>query len=187
MKKCTKCNKNKASSNRWCVQCNWAARKAGGVNSKDFWEVRERWQPQRRGCRPGELTECVDCLEIKAYEEFGKKGCICKRCQVQRLRCRTYNISREELEALNTGVCGICGTTESGYYDFHIDHDHETGEIRGLLCNTCNLGLGHFKDNPALLEAAVQYLKEAQDGSNDKTSSNKPDATGRRGSDRKRS
>lgn len=45
-----------------------------------------------------------------------------------------------------------------------LDHDHITGKIRGLLCRTCNLGLGHFFDSVELLENAVKYLKENQNG-----------------------
>lgn len=41
-----------------------------------------------------------------------------------------------------------------------IDHDHKTGRTRGILCSKCNLGIGHFEDDPGLLESAVQYLKE---------------------------
>ena len=64
------------------------------------------------------------------------------------------------------GRCAICGGTgervhkgvKSGLY---IDHDHDTGKIRGLLCHDCNSGLGHFRDNPALLLKALRYLKNA--------------------------
>ena len=41
-----------------------------------------------------------------------------------------------------------------------VDHDHNTGQIRGLLCNGCNKGLGLFKDSPQLLESAINYLKK---------------------------
>lgn len=56
--------------------------------------------------------------------------------------------------------CGICKTTEptkSGK-GFHLDHDHETGKVREFLCHNCNVGLGHFKDDPDLLIEATMYL-----------------------------
>lgn len=53
--------------------------------------------------------------------------------------------------------CAICLKTITGR-DIHRDHDHDTGEWRGLLCNNCNRGLGHFQDNPDLLASAAFYL-----------------------------
>jgi hypothetical protein len=61
------------------------------------------------------------------------------------------------------GKCAICrgkyppGRRESMY----IDHDHQTGKFRGLLCNNCNGGLGRFHDDPELLAAAIAYLRGA--------------------------
>lgn len=54
--------------------------------------------------------------------------------------------------------CGICN---SSFDDVRacVDHSHETGDIRGLLCDKCNKGLGMFNDNPELLHKAIQYLK----------------------------
>ena len=57
------------------------------------------------------------------------------------------------------GCCAICGTTEPGGRGWHVDHDHATGKNRGLLCTNCNVGIGHFKDTPALLELAASYLR----------------------------
>jgi hypothetical protein len=55
------------------------------------------------------------------------------------------------------GVCAIC-KLPPGEKQLAVDHDHETGEIRGLLCNDCNLGLGFFRDDPDLLRHAGAYL-----------------------------
>lgn len=65
------------------------------------------------------------------------------------------------------GVCALCGTTDAGPPNgkyvtdtvFHVDHDHETGQIRALLCKACNMGLGCFQDQPELLEQAAAYLR----------------------------
>ena len=56
--------------------------------------------------------------------------------------------------------CGICKTTEVGGSGkgFHLDHDHETEKVREFLCHHCNVGLGHFRDNPDLLIEAALYV-----------------------------
>lgn len=58
------------------------------------------------------------------------------------------------------GKCAICGGHEESVL-LSVDHNHETGEVRGLLCRPCNSALGFFKDDPALVESALAYLKEA--------------------------
>jgi hypothetical protein len=70
-------------------------------------------------------------------------------------------ISDEDLLQLKSEVkeCVICGDTGP----LVVDHDHKTGAIRGLLCNHCNRGLGHFRDNPELLEFARMYLLASSD------------------------
>jgi hypothetical protein len=75
----------------------------------------------------------------------------------RRLR-RRYGISLEVYEEILSrqgGVCAICGVDGS----LQVDHDHELGDVRGLLCRDCNIGLGHFLDRPELLRAAITYLK----------------------------
>lgn len=60
--------------------------------------------------------------------------------------------------AAQGGVCAICGETNASGRDLSVDHDHETGEIRQLLCSNCNTGIGLLKDNPELLIKASAYL-----------------------------
>ena len=63
---------------------------------------------------------------------------------------------REKLLARQGGACGICGNAGDGLV---LDHSHETGAIRGLLCGRCNVGLPWFKDDPTLLRRAASYLE----------------------------
>jgi hypothetical protein len=59
------------------------------------------------------------------------------------------------------GACEICGSpTSQAKHDWTIDHCHKTMKIRGVLCHHCNLLLGHAKDDPRILLAAVEYLYE---------------------------
>lgn len=53
------------------------------------------------------------------------------------------------------GVCLICGRAAL----MQVDHCHDTGKVRGLLCSPCNRGLGSFKDSLALVQAAADYLR----------------------------
>ena len=57
-------------------------------------------------------------------------------------------------------TCAICGSEDPQHakYDFVVDHDHETGHPRGLLCHPCNVGVGMFRDNTTNLSNAIQYL-----------------------------
>lgn len=79
-----------------------------------------------------------------------------------------FSLSSDEYEALSHSqgnVCAICGQPETkinqgSIAQLGVDHDHETGRIRGLLCQNCNLGLGHFKDSIQSLSNAIDYLME---------------------------
>jgi len=64
--------------------------------------------------------------------------------------------------AAQEGRCATCGTDKPGgrWKTLHIDHDHTTGEMRGLLCNDCNMAIGMAKDSPERLEAMAAYLRE---------------------------
>lgn len=66
-----------------------------------------------------------------------------------------------DLYKKQNGRCAICPRElpEGFSKHIHIDHNHETGVVRGLLCGTCNLMLGHAKDDIETLLKAVEYLK----------------------------
>lgn len=81
-------------------------------------------------------------------------------------RQRAYGISLEQFNAMLAAQdhkCAICRTdTWKGKGNKpHVDHDHVTGKIRGVLCGGCNNGLGNFGDDPARLRAAAAYLEAA--------------------------
>jgi len=123
---------------------------------------------------------CPDCGETKKLDDFprnrgdtGGRGRYCKPCHNARgkeSKTRLYGGSREyhlrrrygiggaefdELLAAQGGRCAICGAGDPE----HVDHDHRTGWVRGILCFNCNGGLGQFRDDPAFLASAIAYLK----------------------------
>lgn len=77
---------------------------------------------------------------------------------------RNYGMEPAGYEALlhkQNYECAVCGSQHSGRHDnenLPVDHDHETGAVRGLLCNKCNTGIGLLADNPDRLLKAADYL-----------------------------
>ncbi len=75
-----------------------------------------------------------------------------------------YGMTVEEYQTIydaQKGCCGSCGKPESEHINrLHVDHDHATGQVRGLLCTKCNPGIGYFDDSIEKLEMAIAYLKK---------------------------
>lgn len=132
---------------------------------------------------------CSACRAVKALSAFtprpdrnGSPRAKCRECEAARKRSRymadekmryvhrvasrkyRHRVSLEKFNALfaaQKGCCGICQRHQSeSPKTFAVDHDHATGEIRGLLCNECNLFLGLAHDDPAVLAAAISYLAQ---------------------------
>ena len=101
-------------------------------------------------CKP------CNCAKSKEWSRANKA-----RAKATRL-LRQFGITPEQYDQMladQDGKCAICsGAEPGGHGQWHVDHDHETGVVRGLLCHHCNVGLGHFKDNPDLLLMAGIYL-----------------------------
>lgn len=107
----------------------------------------------------------------KVYREANKEKIAAKRREYYQAnkayhlglsRRRYYGITVEETEALlaeQGGKCPICGTSEPKGRGWHVDHCHETGAVRGILCGRCNMGLGCFSDDAERLALAVEYLR----------------------------
>ena len=74
-----------------------------------------------------------------------------------------YKLTDEEFQAwlLDQNFnCAVCGKTFSNSFEICADHDHETGRVRGLLCRSCNGGIGLLRDDPRILEQAIVYLRK---------------------------
>ena len=98
-------------------------------------------------------SKCKSCDEHRKYKRFIKK---------------TYDITYEDYEELleqQNYHCAICESkiSSSRTSRLFIDHNHNTGKVRGLLCSACNHGLGLFKDSPKLLKKAISYLTSSEE------------------------
>lgn len=83
-----------------------------------------------------------------------------KQSQLRQRRKREYNLSDENFANMlekQQHQCAICHVEID--WSCHVDHNHTTGVVRGLLCGTCNTGLGMFKDNIEILREAIKYLE----------------------------
>ena len=81
----------------------------------------------------------------------------------------TFKQYNEMLEKQNN-VCAICGNPETSVIRgkvirLAVDHDHDTGRVRGLLCSNCNIGIGNFKHDDNLLQKAIEYVRMTSDSS----------------------
>jgi hypothetical protein len=123
---------------------------------------------------------CPDCEQVKLLEAFpttprsaSGRHSYCKPCHNERGRrslekvggsrayhlVRRYGITAQEFDLMleaQGGLCAICRAAPAA----HVDHDHATNAVRDLLCFNCNGGLGQFRDDPAVLLAAVAYLEK---------------------------
>jgi hypothetical protein len=131
-----------------------------------------------------ELKKCTKCFTVKPLSEYYKhhrqttgyrpdcKSCTNKRSKewsTKNAESRRFSVLKSatgvdkdsylRLLRLQDNRCPICNKDRREVpKNFAVDHDHLTGKVRGLLCNTCNLGLGYFYDNPDLLNKAISYL-----------------------------
>lgn len=111
------------------------------------------------------VKECSLCRKEVPFALFsnnqGYLSSRCNPCQGVYLRAQKFGLMPEDYLAMLTsqgGRCAICKGLPPGKRGFAVDHDHQTGRIRALLCVRCNTGLGHFMDNADLLRAGAAYL-----------------------------
>lgn len=116
--------------------------------------------------------KCLECNKILPLNKFGKctrnkkrgthygRNQRCKSCARNKCRAFRYGISIEDIEKLlKINKCQICNKKLKNSQKC-VDHNHATGEIRGILCVQCNAGLGNFYDNENNLLNAIKYLNK---------------------------
>jgi hypothetical protein len=147
---CLACNRER--SNRWYRE----DRRRQGKQVRDH-----SWVPEG-------FRWCPDCKQAVAREDYTRNsrtasglGSRCKACHnagsSEGYWKRTYGLTRADVALLRAAQgdrCAICGDSDPQ----HLDHDHETGGTRQLLCQRCNHGLGLFRDSPQFLHAAAYYI-----------------------------
>src|SRR5512144_407165 len=129
----------------------------------------EKEKPSRQFERIGSFTfycsSCLDQLDGTVKMEERQKEPLdpdTRRKRYEAWIFQEYRLTHEKFSALllkQEGRCGICREPLKLDRDTHVDHDHETGEVRGLLCSSCNCGLGFFRDDQQVLLKATEYLK----------------------------
>lgn len=117
-------------------------------------EQSARWYRQNT-----ERAKAVRKAWAKAHPErlrlYGQR----KRARRSGMRLRV--VEYQTMLAKQGGGCAICGGKNNNRRRMPVDHDHQTGVVRGILCDNCNLGLGKFRDDSRLLRAAETYLRAA--------------------------
>ena len=109
----------------------------------------------------GHRSRCKACMSSYSKER-NKDPEVKARARTNSYKTKygiTINKYDEMLKQQN-GVCKLCGSAESkrGDHRLMVDHDHVTGEVRGLLCNPCNAAIGLLGDNISTLQNAINYL-----------------------------
>jgi hypothetical protein len=161
-----------ASSRRW-----YTSNKALALAQKATWRAANRGLLRAkaaayRAAHP-ERVKASKTAYIAANRErvrIGKNGYRArhpervKQLERSSLLCRLYGITPEGIAVLREAQCGrcaICSEPLTKGHGCHVDHDHVTGKVRGLLCGKCNTGIGMLHDSPALVAAAFGYLSKA--------------------------
>lgn len=133
---------------------------------------------------PVETKTCTKCGEEKPTDDFYRRRRACKSCVREHQRqfrdarpgynhannlLRRYGISVDEYKTLlanHNFACAICKVEipdaigYKGKRSGVVDHNHETGDVRGILCSKCNLVLGHARESTQILYQAIVYLSE---------------------------
>lgn len=129
--------------------------KCGGTNWRLLSKVYPGTNIRQRRCRT------CSTQANKAWIKRSQAGKASKRKNARLSKLRKYGLTQADFDKMlldQQSACRICGDTLEVGSNIHIDHCHSTNIVRGLLCSSCNLGLGSFKDNPLRLQRGAQYL-----------------------------
>lgn len=117
-------------------------------------------------------TKCQDCAKKAWKKAKAEQRALKRKANPERHSrldfksdlMKNYGITIEQYEEMHkaqSGQCDCCGKHESEFKrGLHIDHDHVTGQVRGLLCTKCNPGIGYFDESVTKLEMAIAYLNK---------------------------
>lgn len=139
---------------------------------------RERYQQNREKVAARQRAYYQKHKEERAqyareYRERHRKDGIPSQVDANRRRVKHRMDLIARFLAEQGGMCAICGSTDPGSRGWQLDHDHECCPTRrnsdkrcgncdrGALCHACNIGLGHFKDDPDTMRAAIAYLAKS--------------------------
>lgn len=176
--------RHRESNQRWVDSLPGKTRLAEGFKVCPKCEIEKPFTdyPKNKRTKHGIGSRCSACTiaEVQAYRDTPAGGAAhreaSKKWRKENLERhkdnnakRSYGLEHgtyDTMLAAQDGKCAICKTTEPGtrLVRFHIDHCHTSNVVRGLLCEHCNRGLGHFKDDPALMRRAADYLSSAEAG-----------------------
>jgi hypothetical protein len=117
---------------------------------------RTKFYVNKKGYKASSI--CRECHKKKCLERWHSQTMIEKHAtRVKKL----YGIEPEQYKQMHVdqdGKCAICGVEPKTKRGLHIDHCHDTGVIRGLLCGGCNTGIGLLQENPEIMTKAIEYL-----------------------------
>jgi len=127
------------------------------------------WNIGTGGCKKGHSPDLYVCMPSGVFvclackRENGKKYREKNRKQIrEKGRAARYNVELSYIMALyedQNKCCAICKTPIE-FETSRIDHDHNTGKVRGILCVSCNTGIGLLKDSPEVLVSAAEYIRK---------------------------
>lgn len=186
MKTCTSCGIPKNAEEAFYLHKRRGVSRRG-CYCKQCERSRGKLRREKLLARPRDVLQekrCSVCKQVKKSESFHRKrysesglNSRCRECEKiakkrqwdnggqEKATAKRYGVSTDYLRGLREGQRALCAICEEPlnlkrHRERHVDHDHRTGKIRGLLCRGCNTGLGQFREKPDVLWKALQYLRK---------------------------